>query len=83
MNRLDVSERAKVIGCLIEGCSIRSAVRMTGVCKRTVARLLVDVGEACAAYHDRAMRKLPCKVIQVDEVWTFTFIANKQIFPTT
>jgi hypothetical protein len=73
MNRLSTAERAKVVNCLIEGCSLRSTVRLTGVAKKTVARILVEVGEACASYHDKIMRNLPCKVIQVDEVWSFTY----------
>jgi IS1 family transposase len=79
MNRLSVSERAKVINCLIEGCSLRSTVRLTGVAKKTVSRILVEVGEACAAYHDRIMRNLPCKVLQVDEVWSFTYCKQVNI----
>ena len=71
MNCLSTEERAKVIGCLIEGGSLRSTVRLTGVAKKTVSRILVEVGEACAAYHDRIIRNLPCKVLQVDEVWSF------------
>ena len=73
MNRLSVEERAKVVNCLIEGCSLRSTVRLTGVAKKTVSRILVEVGEACAAYHDKIMRNLPCKTIQVDEIWSFTY----------
>jgi len=42
-----------VISCLIEGCSIRATVRMTGVAKNTVAKLLAEIGCACAAYHNR------------------------------
>ena len=79
MNRLNVAERAKVIGCLIEGCSLRSTVRLTGVAKKTVSRILVEVGEACAAYHDKIMRNLPCKVLQVDEVWSFTYCKQANI----
>ncbi len=73
MNRLSTAERAKVINCLIEGCSLRSTVRLTGVAKKTVSRILVETGEACAAYHDKIMRNLSCKVIQVDEVWSFNW----------
>jgi len=79
MNRLSAAERAKVIGCLIEGCSLRSTVRLTGVSKKTVSRILVGVGEACAAYHDKIMRNLPCKVIQVDEIWSFTYAEEANI----
>jgi IS1 family transposase len=55
---------------------------MTGVAKKTVSRILVEVGEACAAYHDKIMRNLPCKVIQVDEVWSFTYCKQANIPPT-
>ena len=47
MNRLSPEGRTSVIRCLIEGCSIRSTVRMTGVAKKTVMRLLGEVGMAC------------------------------------
>jgi IS1 family transposase len=71
MNKLSIEERAKVIGCLIEGCSLRSTVRITGVAKKTVSRILVEVGQACLKYQDEVMRGLSCKVLQVDEVWSF------------
>ena len=51
---------------------MRATSRLTGAAKKTVERMLVSAGEACAAYLDKAMRKLPCKVLQVDEVWSFT-----------
>jgi hypothetical protein len=53
MNRLKSETREQVISCLIEGCSIRAAVRMTGVAKKTVMRLFVEVGEVCAIYQDQ------------------------------
>ena len=58
MNRLDVKTRAHVLNCLIEGCSIRSTVRLTGVSKRAVSRLLVEAGTVAAEYQDRVMRNL-------------------------
>jgi len=79
MNKLSTVERAKVVNCLIEGCSLRSTVRLTGVAKKTVSRILVEVGQACATYHDKIMRNLPCKVIQVDEVWSFTYCKQANI----
>src|SRR5260370_22605388 len=62
MRRLPSYVRARVINCLIEGCSIRATVRMTGVAKKTVIRLLVEVGEVCADYQDRTFRGLSCVV---------------------
>ncbi len=71
MNRLGTEKRRAVIACLVEGNSIRATVRMTGVAKNTVVKLLVDLGTACSDYQDRVMRDLPCKHIQADEIWTF------------
>jgi IS1 family transposase len=71
MNKLSIEGRAKVVGCLIEGCSIRSTVRMTGVAKKTVSRILVETGQACLKYQDEVMRGLSCKTLQLDEIWSF------------
>lgn len=51
---------------------MRSTTRLTGAAKKTVERMLVSAGTACAAFMDKIMRSLPCKVLQVDELWSFT-----------
>jgi hypothetical protein len=77
MNRLDSKTRQQVISCLIEGCSIRATVRMTGVAKKTVLRLLVEVGEVCADYQDRTFRDLKSKRLQLDEMWSWIYCKDK------
>jgi len=77
MRRLDSKQRAQVISCLIEGCSIRSTVRMTGVAKKTVMRVLVEVGAVCADYQDRMFRKLPTRRLQLDEMWAWIYCKQK------
>jgi hypothetical protein len=72
MNILATDKRAQILSCLVEGCSMRSTARLTGAAKKTIERMLVSAGTACAAYMDKTMRNLPCKVLQVDEVWSFT-----------
>ena len=79
MNRLNAKTRAQVISCLLEGCSIRSTVRMTGVAKKTVSRLLVEAGAVASEYQDRVMRNLPCHRIQVDEVWGFNYCKQRNV----
>ena len=81
MNRLSSKQREQVISALIEGCSIRSTVRMTGVCKRTVLRLLLEVGEVCSDYQDRVFRNLKCERMQVDECWQFVYCKDKHVTP--
>lgn len=79
MNRMNTARRAQVVRCLIEGCSINSTVRMTGVAKHTVLKLLVDLGEACSAYLNEVMVDLPCQRIQVDEIWQFVGCKQKHV----
>lgn len=79
MNQLTREKRVSVIAALVEGNSIRSTVRMTGVAKNTVVKLLVDVGRACERYHDKVMVDLSCKRLQVDETWSFCHAKQKNV----
>jgi IS1 family transposase len=79
MNRLSTEKRAQIIGALVEGNSIRATVRMTGAAKNTITKLLVDVGQAAADYQDRVLRDLPCKVVEVDEIWAFCYAKQKNV----
>jgi IS1 family transposase len=81
MNRLDAKTQARVINCLIEGCSIRATVRMTGAAKNTVVKLLADIGCACAAYHNRTVRGLKVRRLQADEIWSFVGAKAKNTRP--
>jgi IS1 family transposase len=81
MNRLDAARRVQVVRCLVEGNSIRSTVRMTGVAKNTVAKLLLDLGTACQRYMDEHMRNLNCQRIQCDEIWSFVGAKQKNVQP--
>src|SRR5260370_39124833 len=81
MNKLDSAKRTRVISCLVEGCSILSTVRMTGVSKKTVMRLLVEIGAVCSRYQDAAFRNLTCRRLQVDEMWAFVGAKQKNLTP--
>lgn len=79
MNRLSNEYRCRVLACLCEGNSIRATVRIAGVAKKTVSRLGVELGEACERFADRTMTGLPCKDIQCDEIWSFTYAKEKNV----
>jgi hypothetical protein len=81
MNRVPLSRRVQIINCLVEGNSIRSTERMTGTHRDTICRLLVEVGEGCAALMDEQMRELPCRRLQVDEIWAFVQKKQRQVAP--
>jgi hypothetical protein len=44
---------------------------MTGTSKTTVMKLLVEVGEFCAVFQNYALRNLPCRRVEADELWAF------------
>jgi len=79
MNRLSTEKRAQIIGCLVEGNSIRATVRMTGAAKNTITKLLADLGEACADFQDGEFQSLPCKVVEVDEIWSYCYAKAKNV----
>ena len=79
MKKLTSTDRAKILHLLCEGTSIRAITRLTGVSKNTVTKLLVDAGHACSEYQDKAFRNLPCKRIQVDEIWSFVGCKAKNV----
>jgi IS1 family transposase len=79
MNQLSQEKRIRVLAVLVEGNSIRSTVRITGVAKNTVVKLLRDIGTACQEYHDKVVADLPCKRIQVDEIWSFCYAKEKNV----
>ena len=81
MNRLSKEQQARVIGALVEGNSIRSTSRMTGVARNTVTTLLVDLAEACAGYHDRCVRNLRVRRLQCNEIWNFVGAKAKNARP--
>src|SRR3546814_15855617 len=64
---------------LVEGSSMRSISRITGVSINTVTKLLVDAGQACAAYHDEAVREVPAQRVQCDEIWSFCYAKAKNV----
>jgi len=71
MNVLSEDRKTQIISCLVEGNSIRSTERMTNTHRDTIMRLMVSVGEGCDNLMNEKMRNLPCRRIQVDEIWTF------------
>ena len=78
-NFISMDKRVAVISALVEGCSVRATVRMTGVSKGAILRLLESVGTACAEFQDQALRNLPAKRIQCDEIWSFVAAKQKNV----
>jgi IS1 family transposase len=79
MRKLAHSDRARILHLLCEGMSIRAITRTTGASKNTVAKLLVDAGKACAAYHDQFVRKVKASRVQCDEIWSFCYAKERNV----
>lgn len=79
MNRLSLPKRVQIVHALVEGSSLRAASRMADCSINTVYKLLEDLGAACAEYQDKALRDLPCRRIQCDELWSFCYAKEKNV----
>jgi IS1 family transposase len=79
MNRLSTEQRAKIIGLLVEGNSLRATQRLTGVSINTVSKLLADIGQACSDYQNESLIDLPCRTMQCDEIWSFVYSKAKNV----
>jgi IS1 family transposase len=76
MNQLSFDRRVEILGCLVEGMSIRATERHCRVHRDTVMKLGLEVGEVCHQLNDQMMRDLRVTFIQMDEIWSF--IKKKQ-----
>src|SRR5579872_3560142 len=81
MNKLPMAKRIAVVSALVEGNSVRSTARMTGVSKPTILKLLADLGTECAAFHNAHVRNLRAQRIQCDEIWQFVGAKQKNVSP--
>lgn len=79
MNRLSLEKRAQITGMIVEGNSIRSITRLTGVCQEAILKLLCDLGKACADHHNSIVRGLRTRRVQCDEVWSFCYAKEKNV----
>src|SRR6266700_2828337 len=79
MNRLSLQERAKILGCMVEGNSVRAASRLTGADKKTVLRLLAEFGSACKQFHDKTVRNVKSQRVQCDEIWSFCYAKERNV----
>ncbi len=79
MNRLSTARRVQIVAALVEGNSLRATSRMADVSINTVTKLLVDLGAVCARYQDEQFRRLPCRRLECDEIWSFVYAKDKNV----
>lgn len=81
MNVLDRATQSAVLRALVEGNSLRSTARMTGVARNTIAKLLQDVGAHCKNHHDRFVTGVASTRVELDELWAFCERKEKNVAP--
>lgn len=79
MNKLPLKTRVQILSMLCEGSSMRSIARVADVSINTVSKLLVDAGEACAAFHHETVRDVKAGRVQCDEIWSFCYAKDKNV----
>ena len=79
MNKISTARRVQILEMLVEGMSMRAASRVAKVSINTVTKLMVEAGEACAAYHDEAVRDVETRKVQCDEIWAFCYANEKNV----
>lgn len=79
MNKLPNQVRVQILSMLVEGSSLRSISRITGVSINTVTKLLVDAGKACSDFHDENVKGVASQNIQCDEIWSFNYAKQKNV----
>jgi transposase-like protein/IS1 family transposase len=66
-----------VLRLLLEGNSIRSIERITGIEKKTITRVLLLAGEHCEELMSRKIKGVAVKDVEADEIWGFVQCKNR------
>ena len=80
-NPLPRQKQIEVLHHLVEGNTLRSTTRLTGVHRTTIMKLMLKFGTACKVFMDRTLRGLTLEHVETDEIWTF--VGKKQGHLTT
>jgi len=78
---LPVEKAEMVLKALLEGNSVSSVVRLTGIHQNTILKLLVLAGEKCERIMGRYVRNVVVKDVECDEVWSFLGKKEKRVRP--
>jgi IS1 family transposase len=79
MNSTTRDDQIRIVAALVEGNSIRSTSRMTGIARNTITKLLVDLGTACMKFHDEHVRNVRVRRLQCDEIWAYIGAKAKNV----
>src|SRR5437588_5968025 len=75
--RLPLAKALQCLHMLLEGCSLRSVSRLTGVHKQTIMDMLVIAGERCEKLMTDRIKGVAVKDVEADEIWGFVQCKNR------
>lgn len=75
-NVLARDRQVSVLHHLVEGNTLRSTTRLSGVHRSTITNLMLRFGDGCQRLLDRELRGLTLDHVQTDEIWSF--VGKKQ-----
>ncbi|XXX82744.1 IS1 family transposase [Sorangium sp. So ce134] len=76
-----MAKRVEVVAHLVEGAGVRPTSRLTEVSKPAILSLLLRVGEGCERLHNRLVRDVDCRTVQVDEIWSYVQKKQARVQP--
>jgi transposase-like protein/IS1 family transposase len=79
--RLPFDKATSVLQLLLEGMSVRSVERVTGVHRDTILRLLILAGDRCRNLMQRKIEHLNVRDVEADEIWGYVFKKEGHIRP--
>ena len=79
MNALPLHKKTLILSHLVEGLSIRSIERISGIHRDTIIRVMLSVGELASEILDRELVNLEVKRLQVDEIWSYVGKKQKRV----
>src|SRR5580658_7266475 len=79
MNKASTETRVLITKALIDGVGVNATSRLSGAAKNTILKLLAQLGEACAAYHEKHVRNVKASRVQCDEIWSFCYSKQKNV----
>src|SRR5258706_16431522 len=69
--RISLDKAEMCLKLMLEGMSIRSIQRITGIHQETILNLLVIAGEKCERLMNEKIKAVPVKDVEADEIWGF------------
>src|SRR6266478_4010549 len=78
---LPVEKAEVILAMLLEGNSVSSVSRITGVHIGTILRLLVKAGEKCERIMAEKIRNVEVRDVECDELWSFIGKKQKRLRP--